>query len=91
MCLFRRKKDNCSLMDIGLTADVHSHILPGVDDGSPDTAESTAILEEMHRLGIRKVIFTPHVSRAMFPTRPRTCRRDSMLSSPPCRNPSGRT
>ena len=66
MCLFRRKKDNCSLMDIGLTADVHSHILPGVDDGSPDTAESTAILEEMHRLGIRKVMFTPHVSRAMF-------------------------
>lgn len=54
-------------MDIGLTADVHSHILPGVDDGSQNREESTAILEELHRLGVRKVIFTPHVSRSMFP------------------------
>ncbi|MBR5100561.1 MAG: hypothetical protein IKX34_04575 [Bacteroidales bacterium] len=54
-------------MDIGLTADVHSHILPGVDDGSPNPEESLAILEECHRRGVRNVIFTPHVARAMFP------------------------
>ena len=67
MCLFRRKKNLFTMMDIGLTADVHSHILPGVDDGSPDPAESFAILEELHRRGVRKVVFTPHVSRSMFP------------------------
>ena len=68
MLFFKKKpKETYSLVDIGLSADVHSHILPGVDDGSPDRDESLAILEEFHRLGVRKVIFTPHVSRSMFP------------------------
>ncbi len=65
--LFFRRKENYSFVDIGLTVDVHSHILPGVDDGSPDAAHSQAILAELHRLGVRKSVFTPHVSRAMFP------------------------
>ena len=65
--LFFKKKENYSFVDIGLTVDVHSHILPGVDDGSPDAAHSAAILAELHRLGVRKSVFTPHVSRAMFP------------------------
>lgn len=54
-------------MDIGLTADVHSHILPGVDDGSPDLDHSLAILGRLKELGIRRFTFTPHVSRSMFP------------------------
>jgi len=68
MFFFKKKqKENYSFVDIGLTADVHSHILPGVDDGSQDEAQSLAILEELSRLGVRKVILTPHVSRSMFP------------------------
>ena len=64
MLFFKKKeKVNFSFMDIGLTADVHSHILPGVDDGSSDAEESVAILEALHERGVRKVIFTPHVSR----------------------------
>lgn len=44
----------------GMT-DCHSHLLPGVDDGVKTREESLAILEEMERLGIRKVWLTPHV------------------------------
>lgn len=47
--------------------DVHSHILPGVDDGSPDMEHSVRILSELHRLGVRRSTLTPHVSRSMFP------------------------
>lgn len=65
--LKKKPKETYSFVDIGLSADVHSHILPDVDDGSPDRNESLAILEELHRRGVRKVIFTPHVSRSMFP------------------------
>ena len=54
-------------MDIGLTADVHSHILPGVDDGSPDFEHSVAILTKLRELGVRRFTLTPHVSRSMFP------------------------
>ena len=67
--LFFKKKEKGSFVDIGLTADVHSHILPCVDDGSGKMEESVAILTELHRLGVRKAILTPHVSRAMFPNR----------------------
>ena len=69
--LFFKKKEKItfSLVDIGLKADVHSHILPGVDDGSPDRDESVAILTEFQRLGIQNVILTPHVSRSMFPNK----------------------
>lgn len=67
MRFFRKKPATGSFADIGLTTDAHSHILPGVDDGSPDVEESVAILTELHRLGVRKVILTPHVSRTMFP------------------------
>lgn len=66
MWLFK-KKPTFGFMDIGLTADVHSHILPGVDDGSPDFDHSVAILGRLHELGVRRFTLTPHVSRSMFP------------------------
>ena len=64
---FFKKKENATFVDIGLTADVHSHILPGVDDGSPNPEESVSILTELHRIGVRKALLTPHVSLALFP------------------------
>lgn len=43
-----------------MVADVHSHILPGVDDGSACVDESIAMLQAMKSQGIQKVIATPH-------------------------------
>ncbi len=40
--------------------DIHSHILPGIDDGARDTETSVAILEMMREQGIEKVFATPH-------------------------------
>lgn len=40
--------------------DCHSHILPGVDDGSRDTRESIAMLKLEAEQGITHVIATPH-------------------------------
>lgn len=39
---------------------MHSHILPGVDDGAENMAESLALLEMMHEQGITHVAATPH-------------------------------
>ena len=41
--------------------DCHSHILPGVDDGVQTKEESFEILKYYENLGIKKVIFTPHI------------------------------
>lgn len=40
--------------------DIHSHILPGVDDGAKDTETSLALLEMLKEQGITAVMATPH-------------------------------
>lgn len=40
--------------------DVHTHILPGIDDGAKDYGESVGLLELMHAEGTNKICFTPH-------------------------------
>lgn len=40
--------------------DFHSHILPGIDDGSKNLEQSIAMLKMEAAQGIRKVIATPH-------------------------------
>lgn len=62
--MFGLFKTKHNLIDSGLIkgmTDVHSHILPGVDDGSPDMTTSLGLLRYMERLGFRKVWLTPHI------------------------------
>ena len=40
--------------------DFHSHILPGVDDGSPDVEKSIQMLQMEMAQGIQQVVATPH-------------------------------
>ena len=40
--------------------DYHSHILPGMDDGSRSVEESLSLLREEVRQGIDTVVMTPH-------------------------------
>ena len=40
--------------------DFHSHVLPGIDDGSDDVATSLAMLEASRAQGVDVVIATPH-------------------------------
>lgn len=47
--------------------DLHSHILPGMDDGSSSLGESLKMLREMERIGFSKIITTPHVISALYP------------------------
>ncbi len=40
--------------------DIHSHILPALDDGAKDWAQAKAMLDMAYRQGIRDIIATPH-------------------------------
>ena len=40
--------------------DFHTHILPGVDDGSKNVQQSLQMLELMREQGVKRIIATPH-------------------------------
>lgn len=41
--------------------DLHSHVLPGVDDGAPDTASARALVEAAAAGGVTVLAATPHL------------------------------
>ena len=53
-----------SLKDIEV--DLHSHFIPGVDDGSKSFEESVGIIKQLADLGYRKVITTPHIQADFY-------------------------
>lgn len=50
-----------------LKVDMHSHLIPGIDDGSPDMNTSISFLENLLELGYEKVITTPHIMMDLYP------------------------
>ena len=40
--------------------DIHSHILPGLDDGAKDLEETRDMLQIAYQEGVRRIIATPH-------------------------------
>jgi tyrosine-protein phosphatase YwqE len=48
-------------LQLPVSVDMHSHILPGIDDGSPDVATSLVLVRGLYDLGIRTCIATPHI------------------------------
>lgn len=45
--------------------DFHNHLIPGVDDGAQDIAESRAGLQAMFDSGVRTLVATPHVQGSL--------------------------
>jgi protein-tyrosine phosphatase len=41
--------------------DMHSHLIPGIDDGSKSMDETIGMLTKFENLGFKKVITTPHI------------------------------
>lgn len=47
--------------------DLHSHILPGIDDGSPNLETSIKMLQRAKSIGVTHIVFTPHlVSKSSY-------------------------
>lgn len=49
-----------------LEKDMHSHLLPGIDDGSPDVATSIELIRQLSANGIKEFICTPHIIGDMY-------------------------
>ncbi|HRY98436.1 MAG TPA: hypothetical protein P5550_05190 [Bacteroidales bacterium] len=79
--LLERARANGAL----LGTDLHSHVLPGIDDGARSTADSLAMLSLLASLGYERVITTPHVMEGAYPNSPETISeaRQSLEELPP--------
>ena len=59
--LFGKREAMLAPADLSvLGADIHSHFIPGIDDGSQSLEQSIELLTAMSELGYRKVVTTPH-------------------------------
>lgn len=71
--LFKKKPTAQPLpLYLPFQTDLHSHILPGIDDGSPDIATSVQLVKGIYDLGIRKTVATPHVISDIYRNTPET-------------------
>jgi len=45
--------------------DLHNHLVPGVDDGARDMAAVLSSVERMTRVGVRRIVTTPHIQGSL--------------------------
>ena len=69
--LFKAKPTLKDLIPNGFV-DIHSHILPGIDDGAKNIDESISLISEMKKLGFSKIIATPHTYSGLYDNTPKT-------------------
>jgi protein-tyrosine phosphatase len=50
-----------------LSVDIHSHLLPGLDDGSPNLEESVKLIKSLYELGFSTLYCTPHIFTELYP------------------------
>lgn len=59
---FKRKPEEMEALDLSwLQVDMHSHLIPGIDDGSKTMEESLDLIRRLAGYGLRKIITTPHI------------------------------
>jgi len=70
---FKRKNKPVNFKELTpLYADMHSHVLPGLDDGSPDIETSIELVKGLLQLGYKKLICTPHIMGDFYKNTPKT-------------------
>jgi protein-tyrosine phosphatase len=67
---FFRKKQPQSEGYFPIVFDMHSHILPGIDDGSPDVETSLRLVKGLMDLGVNQSVATPHIISDLYRNTP---------------------
>jgi len=66
--MFSFFKKSSLVSDISwLGIDLHSHILPGIDDGAKHIDDSLSYIYKLESLGFDKLFFTPHILKDLYP------------------------
>ena len=57
--IFNTNKNNQKKQQ--LLVDIHSHLIPGIDDGVKTTFEAVKLIREFEQMGYKKLVITPHI------------------------------
>lgn len=69
--IFGKKKKILEPFDMSiLKMDVHSHLIPGIDDGAQTMEDSIQLIRELNALGYSKFITTPHIMSDFYKNTP---------------------
>lgn len=69
--LFNTKKLSATPADFSLLkTDMHSHFIPGIDDGAQNMEDSIRLIRGMKELGYTKVVTTPHTMSDYYKNTP---------------------
>lgn len=67
----KRKTEDVEELDLSwLGVDMHSHLIPGIDDGSKTMEESLLLIKRLSDFGLRKIITTPHIMSEYYKNTP---------------------
>ncbi len=69
LSLFKKKKAEQSYI-AELQVDMHSHLLPAIDDGSKNMEDSIALVKKFVEMGYKKLITTPHIMQDFYKNTP---------------------
>lgn len=67
MLFFNSKKPILSALIPNNYVDIHSHLLPGIDDGAPNIETSLQLIRELQKIGFSEFITTPHIMELIWP------------------------
>ncbi len=59
--LKKNKADDPEINFSRIKTDLHSHLIPGIDDGAQNIEESVELIQRLMSLGFTKLITTPHI------------------------------
>ena len=68
--IFASKKLRQPINMAAIGTDMHSHLIPGIDDGVDTLLQSVELIREMQELGFTKIITTPHIQGETFKNTP---------------------
>src|SRR5690606_20836084 len=73
MFSFLKKSNSSNSGDyFPFTTDIHSHILPGIDDGAQTIEDSLQLIKGLMQLGVKRSVATPHIIGDLYPNTPAT-------------------
>ncbi|OSY88131.1 histidinol phosphatase [Tenacibaculum holothuriorum] len=67
MFFFKKKEIPLNEVFPNEFVDIHSHLLPGIDDGAKNLDHSIELISKMYSYGIKNFITTPHVLGDLYP------------------------